>query len=43
MKKIKSVKLETITPQNFRECINLKVADGQEKFVPANLMSIAQA
>ena len=43
MKKTKSVKLKEITPQNFRECINLKVADGQEKFVAANLMSIAQA
>ena len=43
MSKNNPVKLEEITPQNFRECINLKVADGQEKFVAANLMSIAQA
>ena len=43
MTKNNSVKLEEITPQNFRECINLKVADGQEKHVAANLMSIAQA
>ncbi len=38
-----SVSLREITPENFKECINLKVADGQEKFVAANLMSIAQA
>jgi diamine N-acetyltransferase len=35
--------LREITPQNFRQCIDLKVADGQESFVAANLMSIAQA
>ncbi len=38
-----SISLREITPQNFRECINLKVGDGQEKFVATNLMSIAQA
>ena len=38
-----SVTLREITPENFKECINLKVADGQEKFVAANLMSIAQS
>lgn len=43
MTKNNPVRFEEITPQNFRECINLKVADGQEKFVAANLMSIAQA
>jgi diamine N-acetyltransferase len=43
MTKNNPVRFEEITPQNFRECINLKVADGQEKFVTANLMSIAQA
>ncbi len=37
------ITLREITPQNFRECIDLKVADGQENFVAANLMSIAQA
>ena len=37
-----NVTLREITPQNFRECIDLKVADGQEKFVAPNVMSIAQ-
>ena len=43
MTKNNPVRFEEITPQNFRQCINLKVADAQEKFVAANLMSIAQA
>ena len=38
-----NISLRDITPENFRECIDLKVADGQEKFVATNLMSIAQA
>ena len=38
-----AVRLEEITPQNFRECINLKVSGNQENFVASNLMSIAQA
>ncbi len=38
-----NITLREITPQNFRECVDLKVADGQENFVAANLMSIAQA
>ena len=38
-----SVELREITPQNFKECIDLKVADGQEKFVAPNVVSIAQA
>lgn len=37
------ITLREITPQNFRECIDLKVADGQENFVAANVVSIAQA
>jgi diamine N-acetyltransferase len=37
-----NVTLREITPQNFRECVDLKVADGQEKFVAPNVMSIAQ-
>lgn len=37
-----NVTLREITPQNFRECIDLKVADGQEKFVATNVTSIAQ-
>lgn len=38
-----NVTLREITPENFRECIDLKVAEGQEKFVAANVVSIAQA
>jgi diamine N-acetyltransferase len=38
-----NVTLREITPENFRECIDLKVADEQEKFVATNLMSIAQS
>ena len=38
-----SVSLREITPENFKECINLKVADAQGSFVASNLMSIAQA
>ena len=37
------ISLRDITPENFRECIDLKVADAQLKFVATNLMSIAQA
>ena len=37
-----SVEFKEITSQNFRECVNLKVAAAQEKFVAANVMSIAQ-
>ena len=38
-----SVSLREITPENFKECINLKVADAQATFVAPNVMSIAQA
>lgn len=37
------VELREITPENFRECVNLKVGEGQEKFVAPNVMSIAQS
>ena len=37
------VEFRKITPQNFGECIKLKVADGQEKFVAPNVYSIAEA
>lgn len=43
MAKNNSVRLEEITPQNFKECIDLKVAPSQENFVASNLMSVAQA
>ena len=38
-----SVSLRQITPENFDQCINLKVADGQENFVAPNVKSIAQS
>ncbi len=38
-----SVSLREIDRFNYRECINLKVADGQEKFVAPNVFSIAQS
>lgn len=38
-----SVSLREITPENFKECVNLKVADAQSKFVAPNVMSIAQS
>ena len=38
-----SVSLRQITPENFDECINLKVAAGQENFVAPNVKSIAQS
>lgn len=38
-----NVTLREITPENFRECVNLKVADNQKTFVASNVYSIAQA
>lgn len=38
-----NVSLREIDRNNYRECINLKVADGQKKFVASNLFSIAQS
>ncbi len=40
---MKKVRLEPITPKNFKECISLKVSEAQMNFVASNLMSIAQA
>lgn len=40
---MKKVRLEEITPQNFKECINLKVSDAQTNFVASNVFSIAQS
>jgi diamine N-acetyltransferase len=37
-----NVSLREIDKNNFRECVNLKVAGSQEKFVAPNVMSIAQ-
>ncbi len=38
-----NVSLREITPENFKECVNLKVADDQKTFVAPNVMSIAQS
>lgn len=35
--------LREINSENFQQCINLKVAEEQEKFVASNVKSIAQA
>lgn len=37
------VSLREIDRYNYRECINLKVADGQENFVAPNVFSLAQS
>lgn len=36
-----NISLREITPENFKECINLKVADDQTGFVAPNVVSIA--
>jgi diamine N-acetyltransferase len=38
-----NVTLREITPENFKECINLKIADAQTSFVAPNVASIAQS
>lgn len=38
-----TVSLREIDSGNFRQCINLKVAEGQEKYVASNVYSIAQS
>ena len=38
-----NVSLREITPENFKECINLKVAEEQKDFVAPNVTSIAQS
>lgn len=38
-----SVLLKEIDRHNYRECINLKVGEGQTKFVAPNVFSIAQS
>jgi len=37
------ITLRDITNDNFRECINLKVADEQRGFVASNMFSLAEA
>ena len=38
-----TISLREIDSNNFHQCINLKVAEGQGKFVASNLRSIAEA
>lgn len=38
-----NVTLREITPENFKDCINLEVADEQKNFVAPNVTSIAQS
>lgn len=38
-----SILLREITPENFKECVELKVADDQKTFVATNVYSIAQS
>lgn len=37
------VRLEEITEENYRECLKLKVAEEQQKFVSPNVLSLAKA
>ncbi len=38
-----SVELRQITRDNWRECVRLKVADDQQKYVASNAVSLAQS
>lgn len=38
-----NVSLQPVTLQNWKDCINLKLAPGQEAFLPSNLYSVAEA
>lgn len=37
------VRLERITEENYKECLKLKVAENQQKFVSPNVLSLAKA
>ena len=37
------VRLEPVTVKNWKACIALELAPGQENYVPSNLYSIAEA
>lgn len=37
------VRLERLTPDNYRECLDLKVAEEQKNFVSPNVLSLAKA
>lgn len=43
MKKDPIIELREITMENFRECINLSVAEHQKGFVASNIYSLAEA
>ena len=36
-------RLKRITPDNYRECLDLKVAEDQKKFISPNVLSLAKA
>lgn len=38
-----NILLKEITRDNFSECVNLKIAEGQERFVAPNVRSIAES
>lgn len=40
---MKKVELREITPENFKKCIDLKVADSQRTCVASNVVSIAES
>lgn len=40
---MREIRFEEITPQNFWQCINLKVAEHQTNFVAPNVRSIAES
>lgn len=37
------IRLEEITPDNYKECVGLRVAEDQKNFVSSNLESLAKA
>lgn len=37
------IELREITKENYEECLNLKIAENQQKFVSSNAYSLAQA
>lgn len=37
------VRLEKITPENYSECINLKVAENQKEFVSSTVVALSKA
>ena len=37
------IRLDEITPDNYKECVALRVAENQKDFVSSNLESLAKA